>query len=142
MPNPDLNQPLPLAYHDRTQHVLPNTANVMQTQLDKVVQYSNENDMKLNTDKTKVAIFNTGRKYDFMPRLYLKLVIYHYQIRGVTNQNMKQSKNQFLQEQSDIGTRLSHTLPIYLTIITLRRSDTLYMKCKKWIIARETLSNQ
>ena len=41
--------------------------------------------------------------------------------------NMKQSTNQFLQEQSDIGTRLSHTLPIYLTIITVRRSDKLYV---------------
>ena len=69
VPNPDLTQPLPLSYHDRTRHVLPDTANVMQTQLDKVVQYCEENDMKLNTDKTKVAIFNTGRKFDFMPRL-------------------------------------------------------------------------
>jgi hypothetical protein len=69
VPNPDHNQPLPLAYHDRTRHVLTDTENGMQTQLDKVVQYCRENDMKLNTDKTKVAIFNTGRNYDFTPRL-------------------------------------------------------------------------
>jgi hypothetical protein len=30
VPNPDVNQPFPLAYHDRTQHVLPDTKNLRQ----------------------------------------------------------------------------------------------------------------
>ena len=33
VPNPDVNQPFPLSYHDRTQHVLPDGQNVMQEQL-------------------------------------------------------------------------------------------------------------
>ena len=67
VPNPDPNQPYPLAYHDRTQHILPDSSNQMQKQLDRLVQYCTENNMKINKDKTKVAIFNTARKHDFMP---------------------------------------------------------------------------
>jgi hypothetical protein len=69
VPNPDTNQPYPLAYHDRTKHVLPDGANVMQVQLDRLGQYCIDNDMRINQEKTKVAIFNTARIYDFMPRL-------------------------------------------------------------------------
>ena len=39
VPNPDVNQPFPLAYHDRTQHVLPDTKNLMQEHLDNIIQY-------------------------------------------------------------------------------------------------------
>ena len=68
-PNPDVNQPFPLAYHDRTKHILPDNKNVMQDQLDKLIQYCKDNSMKINHEKTKVVLFNTARKYDFMPRL-------------------------------------------------------------------------
>ena len=34
-----------------------------------MVQYCEENQMRINTDKTKVALFNTARKFDFMPQL-------------------------------------------------------------------------
>ena len=68
-PNPDVNQPFPLAYHDRTQHVLPDNKNIMQEQLDSLLQYCEDNSMKVNHDKTKVVLFNTAKKYDFMPRL-------------------------------------------------------------------------
>ena len=44
----------------------------MQKQLDRLVQYCTENTMKINKDKTKVAIFNTARKYDFMPKLCIE----------------------------------------------------------------------
>ena len=43
----------------------------IQGALDKMIQYCNENEMKINGDKTKVAIFNTSSKYDFMPQLTL-----------------------------------------------------------------------
>ena len=69
LPNPDPNPPLPLAYHDRTLHVLPSDLTPMQGQLDKMVQYCTDNRMKINTEKTKVVLFNTARKYDFMPQL-------------------------------------------------------------------------
>ena len=41
----------------------------MQAELDKMVQYCTENSMRINGDKTKVVLFNTGHKYDFMPQL-------------------------------------------------------------------------
>ena len=44
-------------------------ANVMQVQLDRLGQYCIDNDTRINQEKTKVAIFNTARIYDFMPRL-------------------------------------------------------------------------
>ena len=69
VPNPEPNQPYPLAYHDRTQHVLPDSSNEMQMQLNRLVDYCTENDMRINQGKTKVTIFNTARLYDFMPRL-------------------------------------------------------------------------
>ena len=34
-------------------------------------QYCVENKMIINTDKTKVVLFNTARKYDFQPQLTL-----------------------------------------------------------------------
>ena len=43
----------------------------IQGALDKMIQYCNENEMKINGDKTKVAIFNTSSNYDFMPQLTL-----------------------------------------------------------------------
>ena len=68
-PNPDPNPPRPLAFHDRTMHVLPNHLTPIQGALNSLVQYCKENDMKINSDKTKVAIFNRSRKFDFMPQL-------------------------------------------------------------------------
>ena len=38
-------------------------------QLNRLVDYCTENDMRINQGKTKVTIFNTARLYDFMPRL-------------------------------------------------------------------------
>jgi hypothetical protein len=72
VPNPDVNQPLPLAYHDRTQHVLPESNNDMQDQLDRLIQYCKDKSMKINYEKTKVVLFNTARNYDFMPKLSVK----------------------------------------------------------------------
>ena len=43
----------------------------MQTQLDKMALYCKENDMKINTEKTKVVLFNSARKYYFMPNLHI-----------------------------------------------------------------------
>ena len=34
-----------------------------------MVQYCTDNQMMINTDKTKVVLFNTARKFDFMPQL-------------------------------------------------------------------------
>ena len=68
-PNPDPNPPRPLAYRDRTLHVLPAASTPLQAELDKMVQYCADNSMQINGDKTKAVLFNAGRNYDFMPQL-------------------------------------------------------------------------
>ena len=73
VPNPDPNPPRPLAYHDRTGHVLPEGSDCpVQSELDKLVQYCNESDMKINTSKTKVMMFSNSRNYDYMPKLHIQ----------------------------------------------------------------------
>ena len=69
VPNPDPNPSRPLSYHDRTHHVLPGDQTPIQRELDRMVQYCTDNQMQINSDKTKVALFNTARNYDFMPQL-------------------------------------------------------------------------
>ena len=69
--NPVTNQIKPLAYHERTEHILPGDRFDMQTQFDKILEYCSENDMKVNIEKTKVVLFNTARIYDFMPTLHI-----------------------------------------------------------------------
>ena len=53
VPNPDVNQPIPLALHDRTQHALPDSKNFMQEQLNNMIQYCQENNMKSIMRKLK-----------------------------------------------------------------------------------------
>ena len=72
IPNPDPSPPRPLSYHERTLHVVPQYNTPVQAELDRMVQYCQENKMIINADKTKVVLFNTARKYDFMPRLSIK----------------------------------------------------------------------
>ena len=71
VPNPDPNPARPLAYHDRTHHLLPTDACQLQEEINRLVTYSENNQMRINADKCKVMIFNTGRKYNGMPRLTL-----------------------------------------------------------------------
>ena len=71
IPNPDPNPPRPLAYHDRTLHVLPTQQTPLQEELNKMKQYCVDNKMTINSAKTKVVLFNTARKYDFQPQLSL-----------------------------------------------------------------------
>ena len=60
--NLDPSPPRPLAYHDRTLHVLPSDLTPMHGQLHNMVQYCTDNRMRINTDKTKVVLFNAARK--------------------------------------------------------------------------------
>ena len=84
VPNPDPNPPRPLAYHDRTGHVLPEGFDCpVQKELDRLVLYCDQNEMQINHDKTKVMMFSNSRNYDYMPKLsvqadtYLKVVEEH-----------------------------------------------------------------
>ena len=59
----------PLTYHERTEHILPPENSKVQAQLEKIVEYTKENEMKLNKKKTKVMVFNTAKVRDFAPKL-------------------------------------------------------------------------
>ena len=69
--NPDPNQPKPLAYHDRTNHILPTQTYSLQKDLNDLAQYADNHGMVINTNKSKVMIFNSGKQYDGMPHLTL-----------------------------------------------------------------------
>ena len=63
--NDPVQRSFPLNYHERTQHVLPVSS--LQTQLNKIEQFTVENKMKINAAKSKIMIFNKSKKYDFPP---------------------------------------------------------------------------
>ena len=52
--NPDPNPARPLAYHDRTNHLLPTNACKLQDEVTKLTQYAQTNEMQINEGKTKV----------------------------------------------------------------------------------------
>ena len=69
--NPDPNPARPLQYHDRTQHILPESNNELQSFLNDLKIYTNDHQMRINEDKTKVILFNNATKSDFLPNLTL-----------------------------------------------------------------------
>ena len=57
----------PLAFHNRTQHKLPLELCDTQQQVNNIVEYATTNEMEVNFIKTKLMLFNTAKKRDFMP---------------------------------------------------------------------------
>lgn len=74
--NTDMNFPRPLSYHDRTEHYLPESESVIQTQVNKLNRFAEDMDMKINKEKSKVMIFNTSRTFDFLPRITIDGINY------------------------------------------------------------------
>ena len=70
--NPDPNPERPLQYHQRTGHVLPAENSSVQSLLNELKDYTMVNEMKLNSDKSKVILFNRSRKYDFLPECHFE----------------------------------------------------------------------
>ena len=70
--NPVQDPQRPFNFHERTQHILPQEANQLQTLLDEVKGYADEHEMRINHGKTKAILFNNARNYDFTPRLSLQ----------------------------------------------------------------------
>ena len=70
-PNPASDPPRPLAYHDRTNHIFPTELIALQDQLNRLDNYCQENQMKINDKKCKVMIFNPHRSYAGTPKLTL-----------------------------------------------------------------------
>ena len=71
VPNPNINQGRPLEYHNRTEQSLPESVSQIVPLLNDILDYTNNHKMKINSDKSKVMLFNTARKNDFQPQLYL-----------------------------------------------------------------------
>ena len=69
--NPDPNPSRPFTFHDRTNHVLPPGACLLQEQLDSLQKYCQENQMQINKNKCRVVIFNPHKKYAGTPKLTL-----------------------------------------------------------------------
>ena len=71
-----LHLPLKLCHsamrRERFEQVLPEDKNEIQKQLDDLCRYANENEMKLNSEKTKVMLFNVAKRNDFMPEIRVK----------------------------------------------------------------------
>ena len=72
IPNPDPDPPRPVNYHDRTGHVLSVGQSQVQGQLNELKEFTMKNEMKVNSTKSKVILFNSSRKYDFFPNLELE----------------------------------------------------------------------
>ena len=62
----------PLTFHDRTEQILHPDKSKVQQQLQEIVEYSIENEMKINKSKTKAMLFNTARTRDFTPKLNIE----------------------------------------------------------------------
>ena len=69
-PNP--NPMRPLNFHDRTGHFLPKENCEISVQLEKLTNFVEEHEMRINTQKTKVMLFNTARIRDFSPQVALE----------------------------------------------------------------------
>ena len=65
--NPDPYITRPVTFRERFNQIL--VTNPLQRELQELSQYNKEHQMKENTSKTKVMLFNTARDYDFMPKL-------------------------------------------------------------------------
>ena len=51
--------------------ILPSNRNLLQSTLDDIHSYTEDNLMKINVSKTKVMLFNTSRNFDFPPEVVL-----------------------------------------------------------------------
>ena len=58
---------LPESFHARTGQVLSKDKSQVYSQLSKIQDYARENEMKINSEKTKFILFNPTEKYDFIP---------------------------------------------------------------------------
>ena len=61
----------PLNFHNRTGHLLPPEASIMNSEMEKLCRYTEEHQMEINIRKSKVMLFNPHRRYDFMPDIQI-----------------------------------------------------------------------
>ena len=61
-----IQRPKPLNYHERNQQILP-AGSILQKNLEKIETFTNNNQMKINENKSKIMIFNKSKNFDFPP---------------------------------------------------------------------------
>ena len=96
--DPDKNWTKPPRKRDRHEQLLPREKNQIQTQLNQLCSYADENQMQLNKDKTKVMLFNPLKQWDFMPEIEVGgqnlEVVEVYKLVGVQiSSNLKWNEN-------------------------------------------------
>ena len=69
IPDP-VQRPCPLNFHERNQLILPPENNLLQAFLEDTERFADDNQMVINTQKTKSICFNTTRKWNFPPEVY------------------------------------------------------------------------
>ena len=62
----------PLNYHNRTGHVLDGDKIKTIAKLQEINKFAKMKQMVLNSQKTKIMVFNKSKKYDFMPEIQIK----------------------------------------------------------------------
>ena len=62
-------RPRPHNYHERTGHVLPVEHNILQNYISEAEQFTADNKMVINKQKTKIISFTKSKKWDFPPEL-------------------------------------------------------------------------
>ena len=77
----------PAMKRDRHEQCLPLEKNQMQVDMNQLCNYANENEMRLNTGKTKTMLFNTAKNWDFLPEIHVDginlEVVEEYKLLGV-----------------------------------------------------------
>ena len=64
---PNSDRPLPDNFHARLGQKLNSEKSQVYEQIGKLEKYAEENEMQINSDKTKFMLFNPTEKYDFIP---------------------------------------------------------------------------
>ena len=62
----------PPVFHSRTGHSLPNENNPLIPQVDNIVEFTNEYQMKLNIKKTNIMLFSRSKSRDFQPEIFIE----------------------------------------------------------------------
>ena len=62
----------PLNYHSRTEHNLKYEESKLYKQVEDILKYTEENEMKINKEKTKIMLFNTQKIRDFTPTMFIQ----------------------------------------------------------------------
>ena len=88
----------PAMKRDRHEQYLPLEKNRMQEQINQLCNYANENEMRVNSGKTKTMLFNTAKNWDFLPQIQVDgtnlEVVEEYKLLGVIiSSDLKWDKN-------------------------------------------------